>query len=420
MLNPRKDSFSSWEIETHSVVVLPSLSFSTRELQIVDCVLSYEERVLFVLFALSNPATYLFILTSMKVDESVITYYLSFLPKDQRENARSRVHFYSLGDPSTERCLAEKLLGDPTALDCIKQYCTEANATCQGTMQSSLMIWRATEYEERLSAVLGLPYYNATHDQCWFGTKPGSRSVFKRLNIPCADGTYEEVRDLDVLCQSIWKVLCRNPHARRGVVKLSDGFSGIGNVVLDLEMVQERLKLLEGYPDDIKSDTELGRLTKMAFQNAAYHRRTCEDYCDELAVMGAIFEVYIDVDDDDRDPENKQCCTSPSVQGVIDEYGTVTLLSTHEQLLDQQVYIGCEFPCKPDYRLQLLDYGKRIGDFLSCAGVRDRFGVDFMCVPKRNGMWEIWAVEINLRMTGTTPPWYVRNQSIVLAVCSLK
>ena len=412
MLNTTKDSFSAWEIETHSVVVIPSLSFSARELQTFDCILGYEERVLFVLFALSNPATHLLIVTSTELDESVIMYHLSFLPKHQRENARNRVHFYSLGDSSTDRCLAEKLLGDPGAIDYIKKYCTEANSTCKGTLQSSLMVWRATEYEEHISEILGLPYYSAIHDQSRFGTKPGSRSVFKLLNIPCADGTYEEERDLDVLCHSIWRVLCRNPTARRGVVKLSDGFSGMGNVVLDLTMVQERLKLLEGYPHDIQSDMELGRLTRMAFQNACYHHRTWEDYLDELTVMGAIFEIFIENEEYDLDPDNQQCCTSPSVQGVIDEHGSLTLVSTHEQLLDQQVYIGCEFPCKPEYRLQLLEYGKRIGDFLSCAGVRDRFGVDFMCVPKRNGTWEIWAVEINLRITGTTHPWYVRKKKI--------
>lgn len=406
MLNKAsKDSFASWEIETHSIIVIPSLSFSARELQIIDCVLSYEERVLFVLFALSNPATQLLIVTSTRLDEAVIRYHLSFLPKDQQENARYRVHFYSLDDSSTDRCLAEKLLSNPTAIDCIKNYCIEAKLTCKATLPSSLMIWRATEHEEQLSAVLDLPYYSATHDQSWFGTKPGSRSVFRLLNIPCADGTYKEERDFDALCQSIWQVLGRNPKAQKGVVKLSDGFCGIGNVVLDLKMVQERLKLLEEYHHDFKSDSELDHLTKMAFQNATYHHRTWEDYRDELAIMGGIFEIFIDIDDDDLDPEYHQRCTSPSVQGVIDEHGCVTLLSTHEQLLDHQMYLGCEFPCKPEYRLQLLDYGQRIGDFLACAGIRDRFGVDFMCVPKRHGTWEIWAVEINLRITGTTHPW---------------
>lgn len=399
-----KKSFAVWEIEGHNIIAIPSLSFCPRELKTVKNIISYEERILFVLLALANPNTELLIVTSNQVDDWTVNYYFSLLPKRLRDSARSRVRFWNLGDPSSDHCLAEKLCGNHFVIERIKEYCVEANMGSGDLQEFFLMIWRATEYEDKLGKLLGLPFYSATPEQSQlFGTKQGSRSIFKLLGIPCADGTYKEEKDLDCLYKSIWKVLRRNPRATKGVVKLADGFSGMGNAVLDLTRVQERVQTMHRYITDYPPDKELKRLTKLAFENGIFHRRTWDDYREEIPVMGCIFELFIDVDEEHGAPKptrRKQGVASPSVQGVIDEKGFVSILSTHEQVLDEQVYLGCEFPCKSDYRLQLLEYGKKVGDFLASAGVRDRFGVDFLCVSKAIGQWEIYAVEINLRMTG--------------------
>jgi hypothetical protein len=53
----------------------------------------------------------------------------------------------------------------------------------------------------------------------------------------------------------------------------------------------------------------------------------------------------------------------------------------------------------------LIENGRKIGEYLSEQGVKDRFSVDFVCVPSENDDWDIYAVEINLRLTGTTHPW---------------
>ncbi len=411
-----EESFAVWEIEGHSLVVVPSISFSAIELRMIECILCYEERILFVLFALAHPNTKLFILTSTKLEEWVIRYHLSLLPLERRESAARRVRFYSLEDPATDRSLAEKLCVDTRGIENIQKYCKEANMTTTDPQQIYLMIWRATAFEDKLSELLGLPFHCATQEQSLFGTKPGSRSIFRHLNIPCADGTYKEEKDLDEFCRSIWKVLHRNPRATKGVIKLTDGFAGVGNAVLDLTRVQERLQTVYSNLIDFQLDKDLHRLTMLAFQEATYYHRTWENYREELTVMGCIFELFLGIDDA-LDASDQRFITSPSVQGVIDENGSVSMLSTHEQLLDQQVYLGCEFPCKSDYRLQLLDYGSKIGNFLANVGVRDRFGVDFLCVPKPKGEWKIWAVEINIRMTGTTHPWYVQTVSEDFSIC---
>ena len=98
---------------------------------------------------------------------------------------------------------------------------------------------------------------------------------------------------------------------------------------------------------------------------------------------------------------------SPSVQLRIDPHGEVALLSTHDQILGGptgQIYEACRFPCADAYRRALQDAGRKIGEVLASKGVVSRFGVDFLA-QRRNGAWDLHALEINLRIGGTTHPF---------------
>ena len=48
----------------------------------------------------------------------------------------------------------------------------------------------------------------------------------------------------------------------------------------------------------------------------------------------------------------------------------------------------------------------RIGDVLGRKGVIGRFGIDFLLTRNKGQNWESHALEINLRMGGTTPPYH--------------
>jgi hypothetical protein len=387
----------AWEIETQDLVVVPSMSFSFKELTTIDGFIHYEERSLYVLFALSTPGTRIIIVTSTPLDEWILEYHFSLLPLHHREAYKNRVHFYSVGDPSPNKCLTEKILAHPRLLDRLKR--DEVGSKNHNRV---LMVYRSTLHEDKLARALDMPYYAARPEQSVYGTKQGSRTIFRDLHIPCADGTYDEEKDLTSLMKSIWSVLRRNPGATKGLVKLADGFSGMGNATLDLGGIQQRLLQINSSIED--ADEKLRALTLHALKTAAFHNRTWEEFSEELEVMRAIFELFIEYTSGER-VGNESTITSPSVQVVVNEDGSVSVLSTHEQILDNQVYHGCEFPCRSDYRLQLMEYGRLIGEYLSRHDVRDRFGVDFLCVPRPNGRWDIYAVEINLRLTGTTHPW---------------
>jgi hypothetical protein len=115
--------------------------------------------------------------------------------------------------------------------------------------------------------------------------------------------------------------------------------------------------------------------------------------------MGGIVEEFLEA------PEKR----SPSVQLRVSPKGEVVTISTHDQILggpSEQVFLGCNFPAHDDYRLRLQELGLRIGQVLARHGVVSRFAVDFLTYRQEPGHdWSISALEINLRMGGTTHPY---------------
>jgi hypothetical protein len=91
--------------------------------------------------------------------------------------------------------------------------------------------------------------------------------------------------------------------------------------------------------------------------------------------------------------------TSPSFQGVIESPGVLRVLSTHEQLLEGQVFTGCKFPANHDYWQELIRHGIKIGNHLATKGVLGHFSADFLAISGKanSGDWNLYAIEINLR-----------------------
>jgi hypothetical protein len=84
-------------------------------------------------------------------------------------------------------------------------------------------------------------------------------------------------------------------------------------------------------------------------------------------------------------------------------------VSSHEQILGGatgQSYLGCRFPAEEEYRGQLLREAVKVGEVLAEKGVIGRFAIDFLVSRDGPGAWDANAIEINLRMGGTTPPFH--------------
>src|SRR5207248_4931799 len=85
------------------------------------------------------------------------------------------------------------------------------------------------------------------------------------------------------------------------------------------------------------------------------------------------------------------------------------VLSNHDQILGgvhDQVYLGCRFPARAEYRLDIQEAARRVGEVLAAEGVLGAFGIDFVLVPDGE-RFDVRLSEINLRMGGTTHPFWM-------------
>lgn len=359
-----------------TVVVVPSMSLDVTELAKIDGVLHYEERMLCLLMLLRMPRTDLIYVTSMPVDPAIVDYYLHLLPGVPSAHARARLTMLSLDDPSLTP-LAAKILGRPEVLEKLR-------AAIHHPAAAHLTCFNSTPLERSLAVQLGIPMYAADPALADLGSKTSSRVVLRDAGLQVPDG-FEGIRDREDLVNSLIALHQRNPRLRQAVVKLDEGFSGEGNAVLELD----------GLADVANQRVEVERRLRTELACIAPDE-TPERFLEKFTSMGGIVEAMVEGD--------KLC--SPSVQMRIDPVGNLQLISTHDQVLasNGHVFLGCTFPARAAYRLDLHDAGFRVAAALRDRGVIGRFSVDFVTV-REGDRWVHRAIEINLRKGGTTLPY---------------
>ena len=206
-------------------------------------------------------------------------------------------------------------------------------------------------------------------------------------NVPHPVGR-ENIGSKEELVDAIVQLRAVKPSLKQVMVKLNEGVSGEGNAVIDLT----------GLPSvgDSKERAMLGeRLRSMQFES---HGVSYESYMEKLQERQGVVEERI-IGEEFR---------SPSVQLRITPLGKVELLSTHDQLLggpSGQSYLGCLFPADTAYAGLITQEAAKVGRRLAKEGVIGRFALDFVVVRVKNGTWEPYAIEINLRKGGTTHPF---------------
>lgn len=378
-LKPRLVSI--WEAQRadeayqHTSVIVPSLSVDQEELAKVTGAAFYEERLMFALIRLRNPNARVIYVTSQPVHPDIVEYYLELLPGIVTSHARRRLQMISVYD-ATQRPLSEKLLERPRLLERLK-------AAIGDPQRAYLTAYNCTALERRLAIALGIPLNGVDPALLYHGTKSGSRRIFAEAGIEHPDGYNDLASEHDVV-DALLELAGARPDIRRAVVKLNEGFAGEGNGVFT-------------YPDDRRDRravTEALRNLKWPSPKVRY-----ESFIDKFVAMGGVVEEMVEA------PQIR----SPSVQMRIHPNGVGAIVSTHEQVLGGetgQAYIGCRFPARDDYREDLQHDGQKVAEVLSRHGVIGRFGVDFLAYPRQGGDWRRLAIEINLRMCGTTPPFH--------------
>ena len=360
--------------EPHTSVVVPSMTLDQSELRKIDGASFYEERLLFLLIRLRNPRARVVYVTSQPVHPMILDYYFQLLAGIPASHARSRLTLLCAHDASP-RSLTEKILERPRLIQRIREG-------IQDPSRAYLTVFNSTPLERRLAVLLGIPLNGADPDLAHLGTKSGSRKVFRQAGVPLPEG-FEDLHSRTEVEEALVELAARRPGLRRAVVKLNDSFSGEGNAIFRYPELGGRAGVREA----------LQRI-ELAVPN-----ETFEIYFDKFAQMGGIVEEFIEASD--------KC--SPSVQLRVSPGGEVVPSATRDQILggpSDQVFLGCSFPAREAYRVAILDAAMRIGAVLASHGVVSRFAIDFLLFrDDPAAAWNLSALEINLRMGGTTHPY---------------
>jgi hypothetical protein len=380
-LVPLWKSIERFNQDPQTIVVVPSMSIDALDSGAV--IQAYEERFLFLLLLLRQPRARLIYVTSQTILPSIIDYYLDLLPGVIPSHARQRLFLPSPMDGSV-RPLSEKLLERPRLIERIRSLIMDPN-------RAHLVPFNTTHREKELALRLGIPMYGADPKFFPLGTKSGCRKIFIEENVPHPLGR-EDIGSKEDLVEAIAQMRGTKPSIRQVMVKLNEGVSGEGNAVIDLT----GLPPVAGGGDPGRDKAMLDdRLRAMTFESQEV---TYESYMKKLRERKGVVEERI-MGEEFR---------SPSVQLRVTPLGKVELLSTHDQLLGGptgQSYLGCVFPADTAYAPLITREAAKVGRRLAKEGVIGRFALDFVVVRAKDGTWEPYAIEINLRKGGTTHPF---------------
>lgn len=368
------NALSAREDEPFTSVVIPSMTLDSAELEKLEAANYYEERLLFLLIRLRNPRAHMVYVTSQPVHPVILEYYFQLLEGIPASHARSRLTLLCANDGSP-RPLTEKILERPRLIQRIRYGISDRS-------RAYMTVFNATALERRLSVLLDIPLNGVDPTLCPLGTKSGSRKIFREAGVPLPEGS-EDLHSTDEVVGALANLRQALPGLSRAVVKLDEGFSGGGNAVFQ-------------FPESTQPGPLFEALQQLKFSEGG---ETPDAFLEKFSRMGGVVEELVE------GLETR----SPSAQLRIDPQGEVSLLSTHDQIMGGptgQTYLGCRFPADDEYRRDVQDAGLRVGRALAARGVVSRFGVDFLAtrrVPHES--WSLCALEINLRIGGTTHPF---------------
>lgn len=374
-----KQQFSEiWQDDSvaRAVVVVPSLSLDEAMAGKIAGHHHYEERLLCLLMLLRKPRTRLIYVTSHAIDPAIIDYYLHLLPGIPGRHARERLTLLNCNDISP-KTLTAKILERPRLIDRIRQ-------AIPSSVTAHLVCFNATSLERSLAVQLGIPMFATDPDLLYWGTKSGSRQIFKEAGVSLPEG-FENLSSEQELIEALVNLKKQQPDLKKVVIKLNDGFSGEGNAILHFESIRD---------NQLEQWIRREMPKKLRFVDPEF---TYSLFIEKLGQMQGIVEAFVE----------GKIKTSPSVQCRIEPSGEISIISTHDQVLggeSGQVYLGCTFPADKEYQEEICEMGVKIAQQLRDKGGLGRFGVDFMSVKTPKG-WQHYAIEINLRKGGTTHPY---------------
>jgi ATP-grasp domain len=351
--------------QPRTVLVVPSMTLDGAGLVKIPGVMHYEERFLAFLHILRDPLTRVVFVTSVALPAALVDYTLAVFGCD-----RDRLTLMDCADPEPVP-LTEKVLRR-----------NDLVAALRDLRPDVLVAFNGSPLEHDLASRVGAPLFAADPALASLGSKTGSRRLFAEAGVPVAPG-HDGLRDVPDVIAALAVLRAEDRTLDTAVVKLNDSFGAGGNVMFSFE----------GAPETgLHAWVERELPTRAVFASPP---DTWDAYAAKVSAMGAVVERFV------RGKES----TSPSAQLLVDAAGA-RVVSTHDQVLSGQIFIGATAPAHAAYRATLIEYATRVGAALHAAGMVGIASVDFVA-SRVAGDWSLYALEINLRMGGGTAPHFI-------------
>ena len=207
-----------------TVVIIPSLTLDQQIMSRISGVHRYEERMLCLLLLLRMPRTKVIFVTSTPIHDSIIDYYLHLLPGVPTRHSRARLSLMSCYD-SSPIPLSQKILDRPRLVESIRQQIPDYSV-------AHMSCFTVTETERKLALDIGIPIFGCDPSLLYWGSKSGSRKVFKEAGVELPIG-HEDLTDVDDIVRAVVEIKEQKPEVTKAVIKVNEGFSGEGNAVLN-------------------------------------------------------------------------------------------------------------------------------------------------------------------------------------------
>ncbi|MEV8443766.1 hypothetical protein AB0425_40880 [Actinosynnema sp. NPDC051121] len=331
-----------------------------------------------------EPGLAVVMLQAPPVPDPVVDHLLGLRPGDESAIAdRRRRHLLVGIDDDSEVHLSEKLLARPHLLDRLRALVTAARE--RGQRVDRLSGYQSSTRMDAVAAALGLEQRETPSATLKWGTKAGSRQLFASAGVPHPPGTYRVSRDLADLAGHAAD-LCRRHGPGRWLLKINEGFgTGHGNALVTVDRADA---------DAVLRDWEQNLVPMVKNTSRA-------DFLGHVAAQGAILERF-------REPARGGEVRAPSTLFFVEPSSggaDIRLLGTHDQVMGGELdFTGGRFPADAAYRQPIIDLSRSVVEELVEVGVRGHVGIDFLARRADRGRWDLDALEINLRQTGTTHP----------------
>lgn len=226
--------------------------------------------------------------------------------------------------------------------------------------------YHVTELESDYAKEIGIPLYGNSDISNKYGTKSGFRKLAKKIGIPIVRG-YENQTEPQKILE---KVNLIHKRSNKCVVRLDEGVSGVGNLILD----KSEFKKLTSRERERVISTHLEKIPQ------------------RIPTSGCTVEEWVE-----------NVTSSPSLQFEVNPNGEIILLSTHDQILEgpEKWYTGCSYPSRNLglSRIKIINQCFNFMDKLSKEGFQGYCGIDLIITSKN-----YFFVEANIRKPGTTYP----------------